>query len=368
MENQGPFLLRGTVLPAGERQEVYVRDGRFTFRPVPGAKEIVSRGWLLPGLVDAHAHLGLNSPANRGPIQERARASARAHLDVGVLLIREPGGPDRSSAGLQVSEGLPRVLTAGRILAPPNGYIPGLAREVNADELPAAAAEEARASGAWAKVVGDFIGPDRRIEPNWSRATLRRTADAVHRSGARIAIHATHPQVIADAIEVGFDSVEHATGLNADHVEAMVEKGTALVPTLSISALIPTFFEGHVSRPGLEEIRRWLRTHAGAVSQAAAQGVTVLAGTDAGMTAHGTIAHEVGLLLTAGLSPEAALGAASWGARNYLGMPGIEEGAPADLIAFEADPFTNLRALGRPALTILDGRIVRKSPAAVRSS
>src|SRR5206468_816341 len=142
---------------------------------------------------DAHAHLAINSPARRGPMRERIRASARAHLDAGVLLIREPGSPDRSSAELEVSEGLPRVVTAGRFLAPPNGYIPGLAREVPPGELPAAAAEEGRASGAWAKVVGDFIGPTGRIAPNWDGDTLRKAADAVHAVGARIAIHATHP-------------------------------------------------------------------------------------------------------------------------------------------------------------------------------
>ena len=64
----------------------------------------------------------------------------------------------------------------------------------------------------------------------------------------------------------------------------------------------------------------------------------MLAGTDAGMGPHGLIRHEVELMIAAGLDAQTALGAASWTARRWLGLPGIEEGAPADLVAFREDP------------------------------
>ena len=56
--------------------------------------------------------------------------------------------------------GLPRIVTAGRFLAPPGGYFPALAREIENDDLPQAAEEEAGTAHAWAKVIGEFIGPD----------------------------------------------------------------------------------------------------------------------------------------------------------------------------------------------------------------
>jgi imidazolonepropionase-like amidohydrolase len=71
------------------------------------------------------------------------------------------------------------------------------------------------------------------------------------------------------------------------------------------------------------------------------------------------IRHEIELLLSAGLEPQVALGAASWIARTWLGLPLIEEGAPADLVAFREDPREDPAVLFDPALVILDGRLIR---------
>src|SRR5437867_2694101 len=135
------YRIHGTVLPGRELREVFVVDGRFTFEPVESAETLLEDAILLPGLVDVHAHLGLGSPSGASD-RERAEASAKAQLDAGVLAVREPGGPNRASTGIGPEFGLPRTFTAGRFLAPPGRYFPGLAREVSEDELPDAAAEE----------------------------------------------------------------------------------------------------------------------------------------------------------------------------------------------------------------------------------
>jgi hypothetical protein len=124
-------------------------------------------GWVLPVLVDMHSHLSLARPA--GSDQDpgvRVRASASIELAVGVLAIREPGSPDDATAELATEGGWPRVITAGRFLAPPGGYFPGLAREVNGVELGAAAEEESRRSDGWAKIIGDYLGAGGRFAPN----------------------------------------------------------------------------------------------------------------------------------------------------------------------------------------------------------
>lgn len=87
--------------------------------------------------------------------------------------------------------------------------------------------------------------------------------------------------------------------------------------------------------------------------------MTILAGTDAGMGPHGMVRQEVELLVAADLSSDVALGAASWTARSFLGFPGIEEGAPADLVAFRDDPRADPVVLASPALTILDGKVIK---------
>jgi imidazolonepropionase-like amidohydrolase len=77
------------------------------------------------------------------------------------------------------------------------------------------------------------------------------------------------------------------------------------------------------------------------------------------MVPHGQVATEIGMLRAAGLTPTQALGAGSWVARSYLGLPGIEEGAPADLVAFPDDPRVDVEVLRRPDFVMLDGRRVR---------
>src|SRR5206468_3889215 len=95
------------------------------------------------------------------------------------------------------------------------------------------------------------------------------------------------------------------------------------------------------------------------VRRADERGVMVFAGTDAGMGPHGLIADEVEGSLALGISPEAALGAASWSARTWLGLPGIEEGAPADIVAYADDPRGYPDVLRRPSLIMLDGLVVQ---------
>jgi imidazolonepropionase-like amidohydrolase len=105
---------------------------------------------------------------------------------------------------------------------------------------------------------------------------------------------------------------------------------------------------------------RRLYASSGAVVRAAFEaGVPVFAGTDAGGGVdHGLIAEEVRALHAAGLPAEAAVAAASWRAREWLGLPGIEEGAPADLVAYATDPRTDLDSLQRPQRLVLRGRVL----------
>ena len=84
----------------------------------------------------------------------------------------------------------------------------------------------------------------------------------------------------------------------------------------------------------------------------------IFAGTDAGgAMAHGLIAEEVEALTRIG-DTEFALGAASWRAREWLGVPGIEEGASADLVIFDANPLEDVTVVKDPSFIILRGRIV----------
>jgi imidazolonepropionase-like amidohydrolase len=343
--------LRGRVLPDDVERDVWVVEGRLAFEPgaaAEGATTVAADVWLLPGLVDVHAHLSLASPLPHAPPEERVRASAQQHRDAGVLAIREPGSPDHASTGLGPAEGLPRVVTAGRFLAPPGRYFPGLAREVHDDALPEAALEELRVSGAWVKLIGDSSLPGPGVTPTYGRDAVTETVRRVHDAGGRVAVHCALPEVVQLGIEAGVDSLEHGSFIRADQVGALAASGAVLVPTLSINEAIRGLIPDASALDGQPE----------ALCAAVDAGVPILAGTDAGMGPHGLVRREVALLREAGIGPIDALAAASWAARRFLGLPVIEEGAPADLTAYAVDPREDLGALAAPTTVFLDGRLV----------
>jgi imidazolonepropionase-like amidohydrolase len=344
--------VRGLVLPESVERDVFVVDGRIQFEPVEDASTLATDLVLLPGLVDVHAHLSLASPAgNSATPEERVRASARAHLDAGVLAVREPGSVDHASYGLGPDEDLPRVSTAGRFLAPPGRYFPGLAKEVTDLDLPEAALLELAHSGDWVKLIGDSPLPGPGLSRTFGEEAVVEAVRRVHEAGGRVAMHCGLPEVIQTAIEAGVDSLEHATFLRADQLVAMAAAGAVWVPTLSIITALRSMLPP-AEAAALADIPE-------VIAAAADAGVPVLAGTDAGMGPHGMIRHEIGLLTDYGLSREAAIGAASWAARELLRLPGIEPGAPADLVGYRTDPRDDLSALTSPQLLVLDGTVIR---------
>jgi imidazolonepropionase-like amidohydrolase len=289
-----------------------------------------------------------------------AAASARLQLDAGVLAIREPGGPAGSSSGIGPDAGLPRLVTAGSFLAPAGGYL-GFQRVTSADELAAAAVDELSRSSGWAKVVMDWMDPQTgRLTPNYPLDAMIATAAAVHEAGGRLAAHVALPESIEICIEARVDSIEHGLSVGPDHAAAMADLGIAFTPTAVGMQGVPDFLAG-IGVPD-EEVAWWtgvVERFPQTVRQAAEAGVRILAGTDAGMGPHGEIRREIDFLRDAGLSAQQALGAGSWDAREFLGFPGIEPGAPADLVAFVTDPREDLQALAQPKLIVLDGQVMK---------
>jgi imidazolonepropionase-like amidohydrolase len=364
-----PFHVRAVVLPDDVERDLYVAGGQYVDAAPDRAVTLHTGGYVLPGLVDLHNHLSLQSPAgDSAPPERRVRASGQLEVSCGVLALREPGSPDRASAGLGPADGCPRVITAGRFLAPPDGYFPGLAREVSADALPDAVEDEARASGAWVKLIGDFLGPDGRLRANWPPEVLTEATHRAHALGCRVAIHVMTEAVIAAAIEAGVDSLEHGTGMLPDHVHAMAARGIAWVPTLTAGGSAEAVaFAQAMGMPS--DTQDWLhraydRTPT-MIALAAATGVRIFAGSDAGQFPHGTLVQQIHLLRAAGIPAEQALAAASWDARAYLGLPGGEPGAPADFVVYHDDPRTHYETLNHPTLIILDGRVIPVRPPVV---
>ena len=351
--------IHGHVLPEDIEKDIYVVEGHITFQKVKSAQTVVKNGYIIPGLVDAHAHLSINSPAGDDVSpKEAAQASATKHLHAGVLVIREPGSPDYSALDLHVRNGFPRIQTAGRFLTPHGKYFPGLAREIDEENLPNAAAQELKKSGAWVKVIGDFFNEKGDHVPNFKLETLKKTVERVHGLGGRIATHVVSTGAIERAIEAGFDSIEHGTGLQESHIKELVKRKIAFTPTMTIREGIVELVKGSGTPSESRKLIKAVQNQALLVRKAFEAGVTVLAGTDAGMVEHGIVFEEVDNFLSAGVDPKLALGSGSWNARKYLGYKGIVEGEHADLVVYNKNPMLHPEVLKTPAFIMLDGREV----------
>ncbi|GCE75087.1 amidohydrolase family protein [Cellulomonas biazotea] len=357
--------LRGTVVLDDDREagEAWVVGGRVTYdrptSPVTGTLD----GWVLPGLVDVHCHIGL---AADGPVDDgTAEKQALADRDAGVLLVRDAGSP-ADTGWVHDRDDLPRLLRAGRHLARPKRYLRHYGRELaDARDLPDAVREEAARGDGWVKLVADWIdrdlGPDGDLRPLWPRDVLRAAVDAAHAAGARVTAHTFATESLDDLLDAGVDCLEHATGATPEHVERIAAAGIPVTATLLQVAQFPAIaaqgeeryprFAARMRAMGERRYRHVRDLHDA--------GVPVLVGTDAGGTiGHGRIADEAAELVRAGIPAHDVVAAASWRTRAWLGADGLDEGASADLVVYDADPRRDVAVLAAPRAVVLRGDVV----------
>jgi imidazolonepropionase-like amidohydrolase len=354
--------VRGVVLPDDEVRDLWLVGDRVSLSPVEGAQTVVDGGFVLPGLVDAHCHIGIRPGG--APIEgiEEARALAAIDRDTGVLAIRDAGSP-YPYPELDDHPEMPRLARAGRHLAPVKRYLRDIGLELEAHELPAAAQQQAAAGNGWVKLVGDWIEREvGDLAPAWDLADMAGAVAAAHAAGARVAVHTFAEESVAALVRAGVDSVEHGTGLSDEDIAEMARRGTALVPTM---INVATF--GGIAQKAEEKFPGYARhmlalrdRHPRVVASAHEAGVPIYVGSDAGGgIGHGRAADEMLLLHErAGLSTMEVLRAASWGAREWLGFPGLIEGGLADLVVFDRDPRRDLTAVKSPSRIIARGRIL----------
>jgi imidazolonepropionase-like amidohydrolase len=352
--------LTGPVLVGLEevRDSAWVVGGRVTFEPPtsPEADVVALDGWVVPGMVDAHCHVGLGP---HGAV-DKATAEQQAIDDraAGTLLIRDAGSP-ADTRWIDERPDLPKVIRAGRHIARTRRYLRNYAHEVEPDELVERVRIEAKVGDGWVKLVGDWIDRDLGdLAPCWPREVLSEAIAAAHEEGARVTAHCFGQESLYDFAAAGSDCVEHATGLEPATIEQFAAQGIAIVPTLVNIATFPQIAEAAREKfPAY--CRRMLYLHARRYQTIAAAheaGIPIYLGTDAGGSLrHGLAAQEAVELARAGLGPRGALDAAAYAARRWLGRPGLEEGADADLLVLDADPREDIAALSRPRHIVLRG-------------
>ncbi|MFJ6728989.1 amidohydrolase family protein [Streptomyces sp. NPDC091281] len=355
--------VRGRILAGPDedqvRDELWVVGGRVTYERPAGARDVRTvDGWALPGLVDAHCHVGLG---HDGPVpQDVAEKQALTDRDAGTLLIRDAGSPS-DTRWVDDRDDLPKIVRAGRHIARTRRYLRGYAHEIEPEDLVACVAREARRGDGWVKLVGDWIDRgEGDLAPCWPRDAVEAAILEAHRLGARVTAHCFAENSLRDLVEAGIDCVEHATGLTDDLIPLFVSRGVAIVPTLVNIATFPGLAAAGESKFPVwsAHMRRLHARRHETVRNAYDAGIPVYVGTDAGGSLpHGLVAAEVEELVTAGIPPLRALAATTWSAREWLGRPGLDEGAPADLVVYAEDPRADVRVLAAPERVILNGRV-----------
>ncbi len=338
----------------GEPVDLAVSGGRIV--DSPAAEAVLVKGFVLPGFVDAHCHVGY-SPAGAATLEE-AREQARTNLQAGALALRDCGSPV-DTRELVGRDDLPVLIRAGRHIAFVRRYIRDLGVDLDDPaELPAEVARQvAHGSGQWVKIVGDWI--DRTVgdlAPLWPDDVLARAVAVAHAAGCRVTTHVFGEDALPGLLAAGVDCIEHGTGLTDDTIAAAARQGTHLVPTLINIENFPAFAEqAHRFPAYAAHMRELHRRNHEMVRAAVEAGIAVHAGTDAGgYVEHGHIADEV-IAMGEVLGMRRALAAASHEARAWLRVPGTEVGAPADLVVYSDDPVADPTVLRRPAVIVRAG-------------
>jgi imidazolonepropionase-like amidohydrolase len=403
-------LIDGRGGPPVEATSVAVTlaDGRIatigTARGEPPADAIDVAGMtLLPGLIDAHAHVSSDTERSPGfglpPMKHGADPPpkdlryfvlanmARAFLRAGITTVRDVGSYDNEAIVLRraLEMGLvdgPRLLSCGRILTAtsPGARIFGtMYREADGPwEMRKAVREQIRDGADYLKIMATGARSVEREDPEPAQMTLEEVAavvDEAHRLGYRVAAHAEGLPGARNAIEAGVDTVEHGLSLHRapELLEAMAERGIVLVPTLSTFYDLAERFAADFAPRLVEQAKRQVEDAARTIVAAQAAGVTLAMGYDSGPP--GASANELVRMAEAGLGAAAAIRAATEGSACALGLVDVgivEPGRIADLLVVDGDPLENPVILLEPErirLVIQSGRVVggtRPAPSDIR--
>ncbi len=369
---------------------------------VPANATVIDLGdaTLLPGFIDAHTHLTFefNPDYNAQRLEDlersipeqaiRSTANARKTLMAGFTTVRDVGSSDFLDVGLRnaINAGVvpgPRMLVAVHALGSTGGHCDDGAgfryglfkREAGPEDGVINSPDEGRYAVRFnikygADVIktcptGGVLSPTDAVDaPQLTQAEMDAIVAAAHDLGRKTAAHAHGPEGAKRAIRAGIDSIEHGTFLDDEGLRMMRERGTYLVPTLSVrEGIAESKFPPAVQK----KADMALKAQDSMVRRALSYGVKIALGTDAAVYPHGDNALEFVLLVNDGMTPAQALRAGTSVDADLLGLPNLigtlETGKQADVVAVPGNPLDDIRATQGVFFVMRSGHIYRNDRA-----
>ena len=383
------LLTGGTVVDADgtRRADVVVADGRIEHvgdaADVDAEETIDASGrFVAPGLVDSHVHLMLDGRPDPESLTDdsvadasyQAAANLRAAVEAGVTTVRDLGG--RGTLALDAADAVadgtltgPRVLACGENVVMTGGHGHWFGREADGpDEVRKAVREQLKRGADVVKCMatgGVLTSGARTGAPELTPTELEALVDAAAATGVPTAAHAHGAAGIKNAVRAGIDSVEHGTFMDREAAELLAERDAYWVPTASaLRGIVDNGVEAGIPEEAVGKAEAAADAFDDAFERALGAGVTVAMGTDAGtpFNRFGDIPRELRYMVDRGMTPTAALEAATVDAAALLGVDDevgrVAEGYAADLVVLDADPTADVDAWTTPEAVLARGERV----------
>lgn len=389
----GPPVHESVVIVEGSKI-IDVYSAREGYRAVEPDAEIydLAGKYILPGLIDCHVHLCLDPKWERLPdmSQERdellllqAAKNAETSLQAGITTIRDCGATRDVTFTLRqaAARGLasaPRLVLCGQPLTITGGHAYSWGGEADGVEGVRQAVRQLVKQGAdFVKIMATgglgTPGTDPRY-PSYTPEELRAIVEEAHRFGRRVAAHCHGTPGIANAVEAGVDSIEHASFLDENYKRTF-DPDVANKIQCAGTCVVPILAGGHrnaqrlleTSAP-LTEMRQQVLVQTERkfeiFRQMSQTGVKMAAGSDAGapLTYFDDLIFELELMVEAGMAPLEALRLGTRAAAQLIGheedLGTIELGKEADILVVDGDPTTNIQTLHHVVMVIKAGEVV----------
>lgn len=395
-----PTLRHGMSVLVDGNRIVKVDEGAIA---VEGAERVDCHGrTLMPGLIDAHVHIYMESLKLLPPEPPATYRAQYAHrflrhmLACGFTAVRDVAGGDHGMA-MALREGLlegPRFFYGGLSLSQTGGHgdirppsrvtdFSACAAERNAfaviadgtDQCVRCAREELRKGAQHIKIMasGGVLSPADPLERcQYSEPEIRVIVEECRRHGAYVCAHAHPAEAIRRCIELGVRTIEHGTLIDRECADMAAARGSYIVPTMAVIASLREDGPAMgLSAAGLSKIAQIHDRALGGLEIMKRAGAKMGFGTDLPGSAHERQGTEFTLRRQALgafdiLHSATAINAEILQMKDQLGV--VKAGALADLLVVEGNPLDDIGLLASNGKDLswimLDGQFVKR-PAAV---